>query len=416
MCKEADNFEAGPEAERFEGNVRQGLHNTKADFVGLSDAGLGAVGGDIGTGIGAMREFFRRNVLKEFGFKAMYTFKKNARPLGRAMVCLYFLNIVVDALEVYGQQTYSTGGGRLSHEYKFPFLIVCGLGPAAVIVALNWGNGWIAWASAWLLVVHICQHDLKGMYKLVSLMYYHNYKPSEHMMKEVAMIGCTALLFVSSFKDKNKKVSKTLARCCGSLGITLTSTRVGDSTAIDMPTMKCEEEMEMETLMDHTEEDEEDEEEVNLAEEARLKSIVLAVTRAAASLMFLYVGYAQWPEIQAANISTTPLGYSADGHNNNWLVVEYFLAMPLLVGFCTRGSLVLLSAALLCEAFSCWAFYFNTWGPDGGDDMERPLWWYTQHSRRHFVSNIAMAGGLLLLMNFGPGRYTVDRMLYRKRD
>lgn len=35
--------------------------------------------------------------------------------------------------------------------------------------------------------------------------------------------------------------------------------------------------------------------------------------------------------------------------------------------------------------------------------------------RLHFVTNLSVAGGLLLLVTFGAGRYTVDAMLKPKK-
>ena len=37
------------------------------------------------------------------------------------------------------------------------------------------------------------------------------------------------------------------------------------------------------------------------------------------------------------------------------------------------------------------------------------------HYREHFVTNVATAGGLLLLQKIGAGRYTVDE-LFKKKD
>lgn len=39
---------------------------------------------------------------------------------------------------------------------------------------------------------------------------------------------------------------------------------------------------------------------------------------------------------------------------------------------------------------------------------------YAAHVRSHFVTNLAVSGGLLLLQGFGAGRYTVDEMLKKK--
>lgn len=36
--------------------------------------------------------------------------------------------------------------------------------------------------------------------------------------------------------------------------------------------------------------------------------------------------------------------------------------------------------------------------------------------RLHFVTNMAVSGGLLLLANFGAGRYTVDAFINKKKE
>lgn len=45
----------------------------------------------------------------------------------------------------------------------------------------------------------------------------------------------------------------------------------------------------------------------------------------------------------------------------------------------------------------------------------RPSWSYAAHVRLHFVTNLAVAGGLLLLAGFGAGRYTVDNLIKAKK-
>lgn len=39
---------------------------------------------------------------------------------------------------------------------------------------------------------------------------------------------------------------------------------------------------------------------------------------------------------------------------------------------------------------------------------------YRSHVRLHFVTNLAVSGGLLMLQSFGAGRYTVDHLLKKK--
>ena len=41
---------------------------------------------------------------------------------------------------------------------------------------------------------------------------------------------------------------------------------------------------------------------------------------------------------------------------------------------------------------------------------------YKSHVRLHFVTNLGVAGGLVLLQSFGAGRYTVDRLMQKKGE
>ncbi|CAK0860663.1 unnamed protein product [Prorocentrum cordatum] len=89
-----------------------------------------------------------------------------------------------------------------------------------------------------------------------------------------------------------------------------------------------------------------------------------------------------------------------DCHNVVWpKFTELALAVPLVVGWQTRHASRLLAVTLLLEAVSVWQFWWV--GP-----LEPRL-----HSREHFVVNVAVAGGLLLLHNTGGGRFTVEELL-----
>ena len=66
----------------------------------------------------------------------------------------------------------------------------------------------------------------------------------------------------------------------------------------------------------------------------------------------------------------------------------------------------LLAAVLLLEAVTAWPFWAWYW----------PSWYYRAHVRLHFFTNVAVAGGLVLLQALGAGEYTVDRLLGRKQE
>lgn len=52
-----------------------------------------------------------------------------------------------------------------------------------------------------------------------------------------------------------------------------------------------------------------------------------------------------------------------DGHDNNWLLAEFVLAIPFAVGFKTAAVSRLLALCLSLEALTCWRFWkvFPTW-------------------------------------------------------
>ena len=97
--------------------------------------------------------------------------------------------------------------------------------------------------------------------------------------------------------------------------------------------------------------------------------------------------------------------WERDGHDNNWLLLEFLLALPFSVGYKTPAVARLLAAALVAEAATCWPCWAGGW----------PTPSYAAHVRLHFVTNLGVAGGLLLLASFGAGRFTLDELLRLKK-
>jgi uncharacterized membrane protein YphA (DoxX/SURF4 family) len=94
-----------------------------------------------------------------------------------------------------------------------------------------------------------------------------------------------------------------------------------------------------------------------------------------------------------------------DAHDNNWLLLECALALPLALGLWTTPVSFLLSCALLGEAVTHWQWW--------GSDM--PTWHYRQTIRDQFFANAAVAGGLALMQSFGGGVLSVDELLQKKK-
>lgn len=88
--------------------------------------------------------------------------------------------------------------------------------------------------------------------------------------------------------------------------------------------------------------------------------------------------------------------------------------MPLCIGFRTRDFCVVLATVCLCEAIVQWTglhWYGSGWIYDWANLGA----FYRVHAREHFVVNVSVAGGLILLRNFGAGKFSVDEMM-KKND
>lgn len=78
------------------------------------------------------------------------------------------------------------------------------------------------------------------------------------------------------------------------------------------------------------------------------------------------------------------------------LVVELVAALLIVVGWKTRWAAAALIVFTLIATFT----FHNYWAMPAAQQMIQKLM---------FLKNIAITGGLLLLIAFGPGRWSVDR-------
>ncbi|KAG2446720.1 hypothetical protein HYH02_008282 [Chlamydomonas schloesseri] len=95
-----------------------------------------------------------------------------------------------------------------------------------------------------------------------------------------------------------------------------------------------------------------------------------------------------------------------DAHDNVWQLVQLALALPLALGWQTALTCRALAAVLLLEAGTCWPWWAWYW----------PSWHAAAHARLHFFTNVAVAGGLVLLQCLGAGRFTVDRLVAGRKN
>lgn len=291
--------------------------------------------------------------------------------VGRVFVALYFVNMCVENTEAYGahRERYAVWDKAhpghapvpARHLPHYPWLSTLVLAPAAGLVLAEMH---VLAASIVLLVDTAKDSMFMVLNQTVALVLF-GMRPNELMVKKLSMMGCTALLAASVAKSE----------------------RSGNALA----GMLLEAEKRV---------------------EGKRKSAVLLAARIACAALFVFVGQGQLTRIWHRNELWQHKVDKLDGHDNLWLVLELVLSLPLAAGYKTDVAAVSLSATCLLEALTCWRW----WLLDFGDNlMHWPLHARRMHARSHFATNVAVAGGMLLLKAAGAGRYTVDQYLANKK-
>ena len=133
-------------------------------------------------------------------------------------------------------------------------------------------------------------------------------------------------------------------------------------------------------------------------------NLALLFGRLLIAVLFLFVGLTELYRL-LFNPFTPYL--PGDGHDVVWpKAVELLLALPFILGVKTEVVARLLALSLVLEALYAWSWWRIPGDPTSFAHHRRAI-----HYREHFVTNIATAGGLLLLQKMGPGKYTVDELL-----
>ena len=136
-------------------------------------------------------------------------------------------------------------------------------------------------------------------------------------------------------------------------------------------------------------------------------SLALLLSRLLIAVLFLFVGLSELHRLLFQPFTPYLPG---DGHDVVWpKAVELLLAIPFTLGFQMTLVSRLLACSLVLEAFYAWS-----WWTTPGDAFSFAHHRRAIHYREHFVTNIATAGGLLLLQKIGGGKYTVDELLKKK--
>jgi putative oxidoreductase len=140
-----------------------------------------------------------------------------------------------------------------------------------------------------------------------------------------------------------------------------------------------------------------------------MPNAVQLVCRILLSLPFVVFGYLQFTHISAyaANPAIVKFSNFVDGALSPtvlaWMVaaVDLIGGLLLVIGLQTRAAAVVLSIFVLLTLY----FAHSFWTMDGPARAA---------NQAHFYKNLAVIGGLLLILNFGAGAYSLDGWLKRK--
>ncbi|HKW80680.1 MAG TPA: DoxX family protein [Casimicrobiaceae bacterium] len=78
------------------------------------------------------------------------------------------------------------------------------------------------------------------------------------------------------------------------------------------------------------------------------------------------------------------------------IVVEFIGGLALLIGFRARWA----ALAFVLFLIVITPLFHNFWSAPAAEAMEQQI---------NFIKNVAIIGGMLMVMAFGPGRYSVDK-------
>lgn len=135
------------------------------------------------------------------------------------------------------------------------------------------------------------------------------------------------------------------------------------------------------------------------------QSFILLFCRLLMCSLFVFIGYQEIKrQINTAGhfysnagrrVARRPVG---DGHDQlMFKLLEFLLCIVVVLGYRTATSSYLLALVIFSEAFIQWSFWNSLLSSA-----------YIRHAVEHFVVNIAVSGGLILLASFGGGQYSVD--------
>lgn len=282
---------------------------------------------------------------------------------GRVLVCLYFFNLVLQDWQLWRFYRSHEMKFRLSKlpnakEYvkRFPFLGVLLVLPSATMVLFNYKVP----VFATILVIDMLKDSSVMIWSQTVNFITKGWRPNELMLKKVAMLGCSALVLANAVKESKRN--------------SYAGTLLAEDKKVD----------------------------------GKKKSAALLAGRLMMTALFAFIGYGQVRRVINRDFAVWVKHKDdhpfMDGHDNNWLLLEFALSIPFAIGYKMASTTRLLASTLILEAFSCWAFWSS----------QIKNWQYAFHAQLHFVVNLSCAGGLLILQSLGAGRYTVDNLIKKK--
>jgi alanyl-tRNA synthetase len=297
---------------------------------------------------------------RRFPTLAPCLFAVTANSVGRWFICAYFFNEGVTVLQTSPRLAFlftSIFGSDGVWQEHVAFVDASDLAGAvaALFCALHFKP--IAAAAVMLADVLIDAYLLLARI-LFGWLYGRGLYINELMAKKFSLLGCLAMLIAVSVESKKKKASFP--------GLLLEATQL--STGL---------------------------------------SIALLIGRLLIAFLFLYVGLGELHRLLFQPYTPYLPG---DGHDVVWpKAVELLLALPFTLGFRTTTVARLLATSLVLEAFYAWSWWAMRGDASAFAHHRRAI-----HYREHFMTNIATAGGLLLLQKLGGGKYTVDELMKKK--
>ena len=139
-------------------------------------------------------------------------------------------------------------------------------------------------------------------------------------------------------------------------------------------------------------------------------SLALLLGRLLIAVLFLYVGS---PSCNRLLFQPFTPYLPGDGHDVVWpKAVELLLALPFVARLPDDGGRAPARRSRSCSRPST----RGRGGASPATPTRSPHHRRAIHYREHFVTNVATAGGLLLLQKIGAGKYTVDELMKKKDE